>query len=84
MAKPYVNHTRRVPRNTAANTIFQGAVIDNNGREIPITEQMILDACKALEPAASSIYTSEIIGRSRMPLLNRLWSLVLAGKPQSV
>lgn len=35
---------------------YQGAFIDHRGREVPITEQMIQDACKRLESAAISIY----------------------------
>ncbi len=33
----------------AAEQHFQGAVIDENGREIPITSDMIVEACEALE-----------------------------------
>ena len=43
---------------------FQGAIVDANGREIPITEQMIQDACKALEHEARSIYTREVTGHT--------------------
>lgn len=35
---------------------FQGAIIDAEGREIPITEGMIREACRRLENASSSIY----------------------------
>lgn len=28
---------------------FQGAMVDENGREIPITREMITDACATLE-----------------------------------
>lgn len=31
---------------------FQGAVIDENGREHPITREMIQEACRRLEQAA--------------------------------
>ena len=37
-------------------TPFRGAYIDQRGREIPITERMILRACRELEAAAESIY----------------------------
>lgn len=33
----------------AAEQHFQGAIIDENGREIPITSDMIAGACEALE-----------------------------------
>lgn len=36
--------------------LFQGAFIDAEGNEVPITEAMIQRACKALEPAAASVY----------------------------
>ncbi len=32
-----------------AEEYFQGAVIDENGREIPITRDMISEACETLE-----------------------------------
>lgn len=37
-----------------------GAYIDAEGREIPITERMILEACRCLEGAASTIYPRKI------------------------
>lgn len=33
----------------SAEQYFQGAIIDENGREIPITRAMITEACKTLE-----------------------------------
>ena len=36
--------------------IFQGAFIDKEGREVPITEGMIQKACRELETAANSFY----------------------------
>lgn len=36
--------------------LFRGAVVDADGREIPITEQMIREACNRLEGAASTFY----------------------------
>lgn len=38
--QPAAQHLRQMPR---------GAIIDERGREIPITEQMILQACRQLE-----------------------------------
>lgn len=35
---------------------FQGAVIDDSGREIPITDAMIQDACEQLEYLDSAIH----------------------------
>lgn len=32
-----------------------GAIIDAQGREVPITEQMILQACRELEKSAQSM-----------------------------
>ena len=37
--------------------LFQGAFIDSEGREVPITERMIQQACRELEAAASSVYS---------------------------
>ena len=37
-----------------AETGFHGAVIDEQGREIPITEAMIQRACQVLEPGCPS------------------------------
>ncbi|WP_101759397.1 PA1571 family protein [Oceanicoccus sp. KOV_DT_Chl] len=37
-------------------SIFQCALIDDDGREIFITEQMIQNACQALEAEALSFY----------------------------
>ncbi|WP_163833479.1 PA1571 family protein [Spartinivicinus ruber] len=34
-----------------ANLLYGAAVIDENGNEIPITETMIMKACKKLEKA---------------------------------
>ena len=46
---------------------FKGAIIDSQGREIPITERMIQEACLSLEAAASSIY-SNITNAKVVPL----------------
>ncbi len=41
---------RIVPKNAASTKdYFQGAVLDENGREIPITRDMKQDACQQLE-----------------------------------
>tara|TARA_R100000687_G_C6404731_1_gene143579 strand:+ start:626 stop:835 length:210 start_codon:yes stop_codon:yes gene_type:complete len=34
---------------TALESYFQGAIVDENGREIPITRDMITEACDTLE-----------------------------------
>lgn len=36
--------------------VFQGSVIDKNGEEQPITEEMILAACEALEESTPAIH----------------------------
>lgn len=36
--------------------LFQGAFISADGKEIPITEEMILEACSHLEGEASTFY----------------------------
>lgn len=43
-------------RNKSHPSVFGGAIIDAEGREIPITEEMILEACDRLEDAAKSAY----------------------------
>ncbi len=42
---------KRTQANTEADmeSLFQGAIIDENGREIPITREMITEACHELE-----------------------------------
>ncbi len=42
---------------------YHGAVIDMDGVEQPITEEMILDACAALEKEIDSIYGNEFSGK---------------------
>lgn len=42
-------HFDKKPRPVPRPDFHGGALIDDQGREIPITEQMILDACEALE-----------------------------------
>lgn len=37
---------------------FKGAIIDGLGNEVPITEQMILEACKSMEQVSSQAFTS--------------------------
>lgn len=71
MAKPYEILINTTPNNkiiiqTAVNndimdTVFQSAIVDNQGNEIPITQEMIQDACAALEYEANSIYDSEVV-----------------------
>lgn len=39
----------RLKDSTAAEHYFQGAIVDENGREIPITREMITEACETLE-----------------------------------
>ncbi|MCX4029986.1 hypothetical protein H0A36_02045 [Endozoicomonas sp. SM1973] len=41
--------TTKSPR--PENLLYGAAIIDENGNEIPITEQMIMKACKRLEKA---------------------------------
>lgn len=59
--QPIHNKTRN--NNNTAN-IFQAAIIDEQGNEIPITEQMIQDACRALEEDALAIYSQETTGQT--------------------
>jgi hypothetical protein len=61
MMQTYFYHPT-LSNNSTVDRPLYGAVLDARGCEIPITEQMILDACKALEPISSSIYTREITG----------------------
>lgn len=35
---------------------FRGAIINDEGREIPITESMIQEACRRLETASRTVY----------------------------
>lgn len=69
MTKPYVivetptvahsrsaSHPMSHPGYETAPNTFHCAVIDEQGREVPITEQMIQRACRELEDYASSIY----------------------------
>lgn len=39
----------RQPASRAAQPLYSAAIIDAEGREIPITEQMIQQACRELE-----------------------------------
>ena len=65
MTKPYVNNkSNDSPENLDA--IFQGAMIDENGRETPITEAMIQRACKLLEQEALAIYNDELTDRQNL------------------
>ena len=53
-------HREPQPQSSRQQTVRQlrhqqlGAIIDAQGREIPITEQMILQACRQLEQDAKS------------------------------
>lgn len=51
------NRLRNSPHEHAK-TLFTSVFIDDDGREIPITEQMILDACHNLEATSSSVYST--------------------------
>lgn len=46
---------------------FRGAIIDAQGREIPITEEMILEACHRLENAAKTAYPQSIKSQKKSP-----------------
>ena len=61
MSKPSVSHNtiETTPIN-APNSLHYGAILDVNGIEQPITEQMIIDACEKLEAQLSPIYSNEI------------------------
>lgn len=46
------NHDPKVRQYRSSETDFHGAaIIDEQGREIPITEQMVQQACSALDNA---------------------------------
>lgn len=51
-----VSNTIDVALATATPGLFHGAMIDAEGREIPITEQMIQQACHRLDGEASQFY----------------------------
>ncbi|MEE8057291.1 MAG: PA1571 family protein [Pseudomonadales bacterium] len=66
MTKPYVVPKNKTTIQTRMNkdivdTIFQSAIVDDLGNEIPITEKMIQDACDALEQEALLIYDSRFM-----------------------
>ena len=42
---------------------YHGAVIDMDGNEQPITEEMILDACAALEKELEPVYGPQFSGK---------------------
>ena len=54
-----------MPKNQTATSshpiesIFQGSIIDDNGKEVVITKQMIQKACEDLEEESISIYNDE-------------------------
>lgn len=60
MTKPINNHSA-VQRATAKPRLFHGAIIDAEGREIPITEDMIQQACSRLEGKPSQFYPRRLV-----------------------
>lgn len=61
MTKPYVEMgmssiASSYSSSSTSDNRFHCAVIDKQGNEVPITEQMIQSACRELEDYASSIY----------------------------
>lgn len=44
----------RQPASRAAQPLYNAAIIDAEGREIPITEQMIQQACRELEQSLAT------------------------------
>ncbi len=44
----------RQPASRAAHPLYSAAIIDAEGREIPITEQMIQQACRELEQSLAT------------------------------
>lgn len=51
-----ISNTSVATEKSRPSKLFQGAIIDAEGNEIPITEAMIQRACIALESAANSLY----------------------------
>jgi hypothetical protein len=62
MRKSHINHnTIETTHINAPNSLHYGAILDEDGLERPITEQMINEACEKLEQQISSIYRNDII-----------------------
>lgn len=68
MTKTINNHVvvhNAVQRAAARSQLFHGAIIDAEGREIPITEDMIQQACSRLDGKASQFYPPELVAASQ-------------------
>ena len=55
MNKQYLNNHN----NNQSTIIYQGSLIDSQGKEIPITEAMIQEACEALQHKAKDAFYPE-------------------------
>lgn len=55
MAKPHTFQQAQRMQTRSQRPAFAGAIIDAQGREVPITEQMIQRACRELEQSLGNL-----------------------------